>query len=928
MSIIGPVPPPPPYVTKVELEPRGSGIILSGVITPVAPNQVRGLVATIANDDGSRSSITWFATAGEWQWRGWDLAIWIAPVNPGTYMVWLEIYGVEQGNSLCYFRVEAAVPVPIVPVPVPITVTPPEPTTWLPWPLNLAGDFFTALWENVKKAALAAGGLFGDLSDWIWRNIGTTLGWVWANVKDLPFRVFDIVQDRLSIWATWIKDESGKLLDTAIGGAETLFSGIVATLKDLLTPEAWLRPLIGAKDLLADLLAYILEFWYKVQEQAAAKFLAPFMRELRPLAEGYPSSLAIISEVEAPTSQVGAALGGAVVGGLVGALIGKPLEAMLAPIQHRANATYLPRILGQEDLVMLSWRRPERIAEWRLGAAKLGINPNMFVDLQEALRELPSVQDLRQMQLRGLRSPDLVYADLLAAGYRAGDAWNLQRSFPTLPGISDVIRFGVREAYSEEIAKAFQTDADFPSPMLPDTARIGLEPGEVRKFWRAHWELPSVGQVYEMYHRTTTNPIPGFSEEVKLPGGGTVYRIISLARVEELLRVQDVMPVWRDPLVRIAFTPFTRLDIRRLYRTGTFSLAQVYRAYIDLGYSPENAGIQTEFIVGLETEKTFDELESTLRGQARDGIVSESDALALLSTIPVPQRVRDESIRRLGIQIKGDRLIDLVSAWRQAYRTRAIDDGAFRSSLRALGVPDATIDHLLKVEQIRAGLDFADRAQAEVRATGSGIALSRYRDGVSTPSDLQGELMMLGYDGPQADRYRQIGTLGLSLDRIREEKTILDLQVRQRKIDLATYRSGLAKLLRNADLVDTYVRQEEARAKVQPPPKPDPELAALGAGTVLRRYKEGWITASQFAQEMALLGYEGEEIDRRRLLADLEYEYDWLQDSLGVMNIAFAKGAITAQEYTDELGTLGMQPARIQTHLAREQLRKAKTPSA
>ncbi len=95
----------------------------------------------------------------------------------------------------------------------------------------------------------------------------------------------------------------------------------------------------------------------------------------------------------------------------------------------------------------------------------------------------------------------------------------------------------------------------------------------------------------------------------------------------------------------------------------------------------------------------------------------------------------------------------------------------------------------------------------------------------------------------------------------------------------------------------------------------------MGRGTVLGRFREGWISAQQFAGEMATLGYSAAETDRYALVADYTFDFDWKQDALSVLRRAFVTATISGDDFIDRLVGLGMDPGRAQTHLALEQLR-------
>jgi len=131
-----------------------------------------------------------------------------------------------------------------------------------------------------------------------------------------------------------------------------------------------------------------------------------------------------------------------------------------------------------------------------------------------------------------------------------------------IPGVQDLIRMSVREAFSPEIAEKFGQYQDPPVAVYPWAEKLGLSKDWVDRYWAAHWELPSSGQGFEMLHRNIIN-----EDELKL-----------------LLRALDVMPFWRDRLINISWAVPTRVDVRRFWDMRTIDEARLREIYTALGY--------------------------------------------------------------------------------------------------------------------------------------------------------------------------------------------------------------------------------------------------------------------------------------------------------------------------------------------------------
>jgi hypothetical protein len=158
------------------------------------------------------------------------------------------------------------------------------------------------------------------------------------------------------------------------------------------------------------------------------------------------------------------------------------------------------------------------------------------------------------------------------------------------PNPSDLIRFAVREVFTPDIASKYGLFEDLPEEFLQESAKVGLSKDNAGRFWAAHWELPSISSGYEMLHRG----------------------VITEEELTQLLRAQDVMPYWRDKLIKISYNPVTRVDVRRMYRTGVYDREQVYQSYLNVGYNPTDAEALTNFTIEDAIKEKTDVTKSQL----------------------------------------------------------------------------------------------------------------------------------------------------------------------------------------------------------------------------------------------------------------------------------------------------------------------------
>src|SRR4030095_10770556 len=108
---------------------------------------------------------------------------------------------------------------------------------------------------------------------------------------------------------------------------------------------------------------------------------------------------------------------------------------------------------------------------------------------------------------------------------------------------------------------------------LKDWAEFqGLTPDMMKYVFRAHWTIPSPGQLFTFYQRLRDNPKFGGRDKL-------------LEQVKNALIQQDILPFWHDHFLAVSFHPLGRVDIRRAFNNGTLKDDELVPAYRQLGYS-------------------------------------------------------------------------------------------------------------------------------------------------------------------------------------------------------------------------------------------------------------------------------------------------------------------------------------------------------
>lgn len=254
-------------------------------------------------------------------------------------------------------------------------------------------------------------------------------------------------------------------------------------------------------------------------------------------------------------------------------------------------------------------------ADYTLNLRRLGYATDSIETLDRLGASPLPVNDLIIIWLRELITDDKFRADLIGQGIRPDDVELIRKAAFVIPPISDLIAMAVREVFSPEVAARFGQFEDFPEDVVEHGLKQGLSREWMERYWAAHWALPSPQMGFQMLHR----------------------RIINEDDLKQLLRALDVMPFWRERLIKLSFSPLTRVDVRRMHKLGVLSAEDVREAYLDLGYSQDNATLLMDFVVALNKPPAADD-EVELQGLSKsnilnlydDGVLDRTAVLAML----------------------------------------------------------------------------------------------------------------------------------------------------------------------------------------------------------------------------------------------------------------------------------------------------------
>jgi hypothetical protein len=447
---------------------------------------------------------------------------------------------------------------------------------------------------------------------------------------------------------------------------------------------------------------------------------------------------------------------------------------------------------------------------------------------------------------RGLVSD--LRAKMRELGIRDEDTAILAKVTEFVPSTTDLLRLALKDVFEPRIVQNFRLDEDFDEAwpnIRPWAEAIGLREDVARLYWRAQWELPSTSQGFEMFHRG----------------------IITRDELELLFKTHDILPFFREKLLQLSYNPLTRVDVRRMYALGVLSEEQVTRAYMELGYSPENARNLTEF-VKRETERSLE----TKQGRARDlsqsmiltlyeeRLITREQAKQHLLTLRFDEDEAELLLAHRDTAMRAEVVREARQAVEQLYVVGFMDRETAAAELENAGYQRDVIDELLRIWDYRRAYTARREFLREQKDLTKSELIEAYTDKIIDRTTLINSLKALGYDQNEAQTLAQLADYRqLRATRQRNISALRTLFVNRRLADNEVIRRldalGLSATEREALIVQWMIEREEATARKEA------QQQHLSKEEIRQALRNGIMTPEQAAARLRREGYADDEIN-------------------------------------------------------------------
>lgn len=293
-----------------------------------------------------------------------------------------------------------------------------------------------------------------------------------------------------------------------------------------------------------------------------------------------------------------------------------------------------------------------------------------------------------------------------------------------IPPVADIITMAVREAFTPSVAARFGQYEDFPKDFAKFAAQQGLSEDWSKRYWAAHWGLPSPQQGFEMLHRG----------------------VITEDDLNLLMKAQDIMPFWRDKMSAIAYRNLTRVDVRRMFEYGVLTREGVFKNYRDQGYNDENAENMTAFTVAYVTKQQTHTAQDDIIKAFSSRMIDRAEASGLLDQVDIQPDFAEYMLDDIEYKREWDRIDARIKGIRNLYKRGQYDTDATMSELAKLDLPANTIE--LFMDQW-----WYEKKAVAVKTWSKAETIRFMTTGAITKERGEHELYNMGYDKEHVDIY-------------------------------------------------------------------------------------------------------------------------------------------------------------------------------
>lgn len=398
-------------------------------------------------------------------------------------------------------------------------------------------------------------------------------------------------------------------------------------------------------------------------------------------------------------------------------------EANMNLQSQKINVDRRPSLPYHGEVINAAFIAPEKTGEVKDLMQRLGFTDEHINLLFLARYRLYPEETIKTLFLRGVLSNNEMFMRMREHGYTDTRIKEIAQSWEVIPGAQDLFWMVGKEAFEPDIIKMIGLDDEFPVDQVEWLRKQGISEAWAKKYWYAHWDQPSVQMGFEMLHRG----------------------VITDEELNVLFKAVEMPPFWRDKLTKVAYKPYTRVDVRRMHETGTLTNEDVLRSYKDLGYDDEKALNMTKFTLLYNKQNDKELTKGQIISSYKDDMIDRKDAKDLLVLLEYSD---DQAEYMLYYEdYKKDRKYSesLIKNVGDKYKLNLIDHFEAEKRLGKLNLPATRITILMETWEI-------DRYE-DTKLPSKTDLDKFYRNKIINQDTYYNEMKRLGYSTRAVDWY-------------------------------------------------------------------------------------------------------------------------------------------------------------------------------
>lgn len=275
------------------------------------------------------------------------------------------------------------------------------------------------------------------------------------------------------------------------------------------------------------------------------------------------------------------------------------------------NTLYAPEVPHPREVIMAAFVAPEKTGQVRDSMKRAGYNDDDIDLMFLASYRLYTEMDVRNLWLRGVLTDDQMFMRMRELGYTDTRIKEVIQGWTIIPGPMDLFTMVAHEAFEPDAIELMGLADEFPEDQVAWLTKQGVSREWALRYWYSHWDQPSIGMGYEMLHRG----------------------VIDLDTLDMLYRTVEIPPFWRDKLTKIAYNPYTRVDVRRMHKLGIIDDEELIKSYMDLGYDREHATGMMKFTVEYNQGADKELTKAQILTGYNDKLMTREDAATLIQEL-------------------------------------------------------------------------------------------------------------------------------------------------------------------------------------------------------------------------------------------------------------------------------------------------------